>query len=756
MADDLPQDGPNQGGAGEKLVRLRWPIVAAWLAAAGGLVAFVPAVDPAANELLTFLPDDSPSLRAAELLREHFPDSAGLSQAVVVVSRTDGKLTPADRLALGRLVESLRGPLPERVAANLPTSRLPVRWAGDLPAVILPNPFVSSDGAVTIAVVEIPANFVTVRSARAVQHVRDLVARHNWPEGLEVAVTGSAAYGADYAEATMRSHDRTLWVTVVAVLVILLVIYRAPAAAFVVLGTISLAAVVAHQVLSLFSQYGLHVSTAERIFVFVLLYGLGVDYSLLYLSRFHEYLSEGISGPEAAGRAWSASMPAIAASSGTDIIGLAMLSAASFKIFQTTGHAVPIALLVALAAAMTLIPATAAVLHRWLFWPSKRMGHIGGRHIWPAVAGMVTRRPGRVLAVTLIVLAIPAAVALRIEYVYDALTGLDEQYGAVRGRRIVEEHWAVGHISPVSVVLTAEGDSGGARLEPLVKRLTRDLAAAPGVTDVRSLSQPLGRSGNSVFGALALLHPAARRKVRAAYVSTRPAAAATRLEVVLDSPGFSTKAMAALDGLRRACDRALPAGVAFHFSGATPYMADVRAVTARDFYLIAGLVLAVVFVLVLILLRDAVLSGFMIAATAFSYLATLGITQIVFVGIVGAEGLDWKVQVFLFVVLVAVGQDYNIFLAARLAEESRTATPREAARIAIIRTGTIISSAGVIMAATLGSLMVGDISLLVQLGFAFALGMLLDTFVIRPLLVPAFAVLTGHTGKPIVRRRKRE
>jgi RND superfamily putative drug exporter len=163
-----------------------------------------------------------------------------------------------------------------------------------------------------------------------------------------------------------------------------------------------------------------------------------------------------------------------------------------------------------------------------------------------------------------------------------------------------------------------------------------------------------------------------------------------------------------------------------------------------------------VFVLVLILLRDAVLSGFMIAATALSYLATLGIVQVFFVLICGWAGLDWKVQVFLFVVLVAVGQDYNIFLAARLAEESRRSPPRRAAYAAIVRTGGIISSAGVIMAATLGSLMVGDISLLVQLGFAFAVGMLLDTFVIRPLLLPAFAVLTGRTGRPLSRRRTKD
>ena len=125
-----------------------------------------------------------------------------------------------------------------------------------------------------------------------------------------------------------------------------------------------------------------------------------------------------------------------------------------------------------------------------------------------------------------------------------------------------------------------------------------------------------------------------------------------------------------------------------------------------------------------------------------SYLAALGTAWWFFTAVCGAPGLDWKVEVFLFVVMLAVGVDYNIFLAARLAEESRTKPLRAAARAAIVKTGGIISSAGLIMAATLGSLVVGDISLLVQLGFAFAVGMLLDTFVVRPLLLPAFAVLT--------------
>ena len=747
------------GSFGEKLVRVRWWIIAAWLIVPVVLGVLAPTTDPAATELRTFLPDGSPSLRAAEALRKHFPGWAGLSQAVVVLERqgpaaSPAKLTPGDLLALEGLLQRLRRPLPEALARSLPGGKLSVRGPSDFPEALQPNPMISPDGTTAIAVVEIPANFVTIRSARAVQYVRELTRETGWPDGLAVAVTGSAAFGADYAEATNRSHRKTLWVTVLAVLVILLAVYRAPAAAAAVLGTISLAAVVAHLVLAYAAAWGLHVGTAESIFVYVLLYGLGVDYSLLYLSRFREFLGEGrppgcvrTAGRQAAAAAWSATAPAIGASSGTDIAGLGMLSFAAFKVFRTTGHVVPIALLVALAAALTLVPALAAVAHRRLFWPGSRVGYFGADRLWSAVADGVTRRPGAVLVLTVLALVVPAVMGAGNRYVYDTLTDLRPQYGSVRGRQMVQRHWPPGQATPVSIVLESASGPAGGDLEPTSRRLTEALEKIPGVADVRSASQPLGRAGKNLYTRTLLSRPEARAKVNLTYLA--PATGAARLEVVPAANGFSNEAMATLRRIEQTCEGTLPAGVANSFAGATAYMSDIRDVTRRDFHLISALVLAVVFLLVLALLRDALLSGFMVAATVLSYLATLGVTHVFFVWALGGEGLDWKVQVFLFVVLVAVGQDYNIFLAARLAEESRHAGPRQAARIAVVKTGGIISSAGVIMAATLGSLLVGDILLLVQLGFACAVGMLLDTFIVRPLLLPAFAALTGRTGRPL-------
>lgn len=735
----------------EKVIALRWWIVGAWVAGAIALAVFVVEPDPAANELQTFLPVESASVRAADALAKSFPRSAGLSQAAIVVERRPGgsagsgqaaRLTDADLAALNGLAGRLRESLPEAFAGALPAGSLSVRAPGDFPGILGANPFVSGDGASAVAVVQIPATFVTIRAARVVDYVRRTVSESSFPAGLDVAVTGSAAFGADYAAAAKKSHSDTVWVTVVAVLVILLVVYRAPLAAGTVLATIALAATVAHFGLHIASHLGLHVGTAEKIFVFVLVFGVGVDYSLLYLSRFRESL-EVSPGARAAAVALSATAATILASAGTDIAGLAMLSTARFKVFQTAGMAVPIGLAVALAAALTLVPAVVAIARRRLFWPSRRTGSIGSRRIWPAVAGVVAARPGVVLIVTLVALAVPASRAFRLDFVYDALTGLGSEYGSVRGREMTRRHWPVGQTSPTIVLLQARSPAPASELPAAAARLTVDLAKLDGVADVRSLAQPLGRAG--VNPATGLLLGAAGEKVRAEYLS--PDGRATRLDVVLTHPGFSIAAMDTLQQIQRSCRDALPDGVAADFSGVTAEMADIRTVTQSDFYRIAALVLAVVFLIVLLLLREPIVSAFMVGSMVLSYLAALGAAWWFFTGVCGLAGLDWKVEVFLFVVMLAVGVDYNIFLAARLSEESRRAGPREAARTAIIRTGGIISSAGLIMAAALGSLMISSISLFVQLGFAFAVGMLLETFIVRPLLLPAFAILTGRLGR---------
>ena len=727
---------------GSGIYRFRWQVVGFWLAAVVALGVFVGPIDPTAVRETNFLPASSDHARAAAALGECFPDASGLSEAAIVFERTDAQLTAADLRAIESVAAAILRPDPPAVSRD-DLAGVKVRSPARIP---LPaNPLKSPDSLAALVIVHVPANFITVRSARLVDHVRRCVARAKLPAGLAASVSGASGFGHDYAAAAERSHRRTLTVTLIAVLGILLVVYRSPVAALVPLLAVSAAAFVAMKLLALARYVGLHVGTGEKVFVVALTYGAGMDYSLLFISRCREFLDEHRPPAQAVARGLGATFWAILASAGTDTVGLLMLCFADYGAFRSAGPAIAAALVVALLAAATLTPAIVGVLGRATYWPAKHMGQLGARRLWPAVASAVTARPGWVLAVTAVLLAVPAARALRLTWVYDALAELPaarpEGVGnAAAGIAAARRHWAAGQIAPVTVLVRAKQPVSDEKWHALARKLTRAVADVPGVRDVRSLAQPVGRDADLVSRALLV---AAASKVRAEFLSNR--APAMRLVVILDEPAFSLGSLEAVEQIRQIVRAAVPAANV-HLAGATAEMIDIRRITQSDFRRIAVGVLGVIFLMVLALLRDPALAAFMVAGTVLSYLATLGLSAWAFAA-VGAGGLDWKVEVFLFVVMVAVGVDYSIFLAARVAQEARTTAAREAVRRAVVHTGPVISSCGVIMAATTGSLMAGELKLLVQLGFALALGMLIDTFIVRPLLLPAFIALTGRTGR---------
>jgi RND superfamily putative drug exporter len=738
----------------DSLYRRRWIAAAAWPAVAVALALLVPRVDPMAVERRAFLPPDAPSRRAARELARAFPERAGLSEAVVVFERRGGRLTSDDLDAIARVAEKAgQAGLSEITPDEL--ARATIRSPGDipLPAAELPggllprNPLVSpagDEGQAALILIHVPASFITLYSARVVDHLHAAVRATRLPEGLCAAVTGSSGFGHDYAAAAQRSNRRTMFVTVAAVVCILLLVYRAPLAAMIPLTAISLAAVAALSLLRAGEHGGLHVGTAEEIFAFVLLYGAGTDYSLLLISRCRERLASGRSPARAVPTALAAVFPALAASAGTDAAGLLMLSFAEYEIFRTAGPAIAIAIGVALLAVLTLVPALLGIFGRAVFWPARTAKP--RRRFWTRVAAGVTARPGLVLLAVLPLLAVPAIRGAHLRWVYDTLAQVRVRPGAhvggaAEGLEMARRHWPAGQVAPVRILLKTEQPQDAEAWRKLSERLTGALMELDGVRDVRSLSQPLGsESAGAGERLLAVLGATA---VRDEYVGAD--GRAMRLEAALGEPAMTRTAMAELRRVREVLEAetaepGLRAKVLI--GGATAQTDDIRSVTRSDFHRVATLVLGVIFLVVLLLLRDALLAAMMVASTVLSYLATLGISHWVFTGLLGSAGLDWKVQVFLFVVIAAVGVDYNIFLAARYAEESRRHARRRAMRRALTFTGPVISSAGVIMAATLGSLMAGELVLMHQLGFALATGMLIDTFISRPLVLPAFIVLT--------------
>jgi RND superfamily putative drug exporter len=700
-------------------------------------------------------------------MARHFPDLVGQSEAVAVFERRGGPLTREDLDAIELAAGRIRRPGPDD-PNGLDLRGIHVRSPASIP--VAQNPLVSpltGQGQAAIIQVEIPVNFVTIRSTRVVQHIRTVLGSTPLPAGLETAVTGSSGYGADYALAAHRSNERSFLVTVAAVLLILIVVYRAPLAAAVPLGAVSLAAAVVLKLLDVFSFWGLHAGTAERTFVFVLLYGAGTDYSLLLVSRYREFIQSGWAHRPALTAAWSSTSRAILASGATNTIGLLALCVARFRIFQTTGPAIAMAMAVMVLAALTLVPAMLAIAGPVIFWPRRVRARTAASQplalrrersrLWRGVSVLVTTRPLAVLILAGALLAAPAVAGARVDWVYDQLTTLAPTYGAIRGKDMALRHWGVGELTPVTVLVEANRPLSTRDWDGVSRDFAARLSAVPGVADVRCATQPLGKAWSTSGPSIASLvtDPLLRLAARKEYESDDHLS--LRLVVILAYPGLSREAMATVGAIRAAATEFIaPAPssrraeiAAVYLAGATQETDDVRAITTTDFRRIAILVVGLIFVTLVVLLRRAVMAIVLAGCTVLSYLAALGIAQWVFVGLLGSTGLDWKVQVFLFVVMVAVGVDYTIFLGARMMEEARRLGgadrtplwPALAIRRAVVHTGPVISSCGVIMAATLGSLMTGDLQLLHQLGFTMAMGMLLDTFLVRPLLVPSFAIL---------------
>ncbi len=749
---------------GEFVHTHRKAILVAWLVVAVGLIAANYAAGPTDHAEPQLLPDDSPSRRAVLALCSHFPGSSGLGEAAIVFERAD-RLTREDMDAIEQVAHLIEEPsalasssdlagVNVRSPASIQPPTNPLTGEPMWRNLLVSNP--SEAGQAAMIQVSIPADYISLHSDRIVRHIRSILAAQPLPDGLTVAVSGSAGFGHDYAAAAVVSHRRTVKVTLVAVVLILLAIYRSPLAPLVPIAAISLAAVVAFAVLRIANRVGLHTGTAEEIFVFVLIYGAGVDYTLLLMSRYRELLATGCQPDAAAREGLTRSLPAILAAACTVTAGLLMMSFARYGVFRSAGPAVAIALVVALLASVTLAPAMVGIAGARLFWP-RRPGPDGPaprfsrRAIWAVLARAVTGKPVLTLAATLAVLALPALRGAKVKWVYDTLASIVAHEGrrvggAARGLEIAKRHWPVGEIGPVTVLVESPEPVAPEEWVKVASHLSRVVMPLRGVVGVRSMSAPLGTDEPAAANFLA--GTVGWGRVVQEYVSADGRAA--RMTVLMDKPALSLEAMASVRRIQvtaeTAAARLLP-GSSVLTAGASAEMADIRDVTRSDFKIIVGMALAAIFIIVLVLLRDAILAAFMVASTLVSYFAALGISYWVFVALLGEAGLDWKVEVFLFVVMVAVGQDYNIFLTARLSQEAILLPPRRATRRALVHTGPVISSCGLIMAATLGSLMSGRLLLLRQLGFALALGMLIDTFVVRPLLLPAFVAVTGRTGR---------
>ncbi|MET1017546.1 MAG: MMPL family transporter [Leifsonia flava] len=666
------------------------------------------------NDQSQFLPADSEATQVQEL-QEGFRDG-DVIPAIVVYQR-DGGLTDADDSAIDADAEYFQEI--EGVIAD-----------GVSPAVV------SEDGEAAELFVQIDASAET---KDVVGEMRERIA-DTAVDGLTASVTGPAGFTTDLAGAFAGIDGILLGVALLAVFIILIIVYRSPLLPVIVLGTSlsSLCAAVL-AVVSLAKADILLLNGQTQGILFILVIGAATDYSLLYISRYREAL-------HVHERKWDATIAAlkgawepILASGGTVIAGLLMLLASELNSNKILGPVAAIGIVFALLGSLTLLPALLLWAGRVAFWPvrPKVAAHtaaddeIATKGVWPWVARLVARRPRLIWIVsTLILLVLSLGVTqLKADGVPTSEFVLGESQ-ARDGQAVLGEHFPGGSGTPA--VIIAPEDS--------LQEVADIALGTDGVSDVAVLSE------DSPSGSL----PVTTEGIQPLGPPGTPAGEPTvvdgqiQLNATLDYASDSDEAEAVVADLR---DQLAAVGTDADpvlVGGATAVALDTKNAAIHDRNLIIPLVLGVILLILMLLLRSIVAPVLLIATVVLSFGAALGVSAVVFNGVFGFAGADPTVPLFGFVFLVALGVDYNIFLMTRVREEAIVHGAREGVLRGLVVTGGVITSAGLVLAATFAALGVLPILFLVQLSFIVAFGVLLDTFLVRSLLVPALAYDIGR------------
>ncbi len=657
-------------------------------------------------------------------------------------------------------------------------------------------------------------NIATVEAVqRLIDDVVDYSSRYTDP-GLRLLMTGSAAIGGETLLAARDAIRYTEWITVAMILLILAVVYRAPLLVAVPMISIGVAVLVATSLVALLTGWSIHhtvpglnlrVFTTSRIFVVVILFGAGTDYCLFLIARLREEMVKTV-WPVACRNALAGVMGALMGSALTTVVGLGTLWIAQFGKFHYTGPVIAICLLVGLLVCTTLTPALLCALGPRVFWPSRISSQssasvslfgdtpesrsLAGGGLWSWIALMLTRRPLPTLFLGIAILAVPGFYGFANEssVTYDLSSQLSHSAASRKGLRLLAEHFEIGEINPVTVLLERPDETPRDQFAEQIKELSRQLYAVPGVVTVRTADDPLGDfppnremgllSGDAWRRRALQNHRIAQRY----FFSSNPQLAnrLARLDVTIDGNPFSIETAEHVLELSRYLNRQAGSqdsvwkGSRVLLAGTTPSIIDLRTITLSDNRRIKIAVVIAVFIVLVLVIHRVGLCLYLIATVLLSYYATLGLTILFFRAAYGSDyvGLDWKLPLFLFVILVAVGQDYNVYLVTRIVEEQQRLGWLAALRRAVSKTGGIITACGLVMAATFFSMTAsawlppiahwlgfadagGGTALrgIVELGFALGLGVLIDTFYVRTILVPSFVAIMGqYSVKPAMRR----
>ena len=693
------------------------------------------------NEQEEFLPVGVESVQALEILRNKYPMDDGIP-AIAVFHSDDG----FDEFELGGIHDYIKflgsDDLPGVIFDQIPT----------LDGYSLINAFKSSDGstfAIPFKVTGSPSDPSFSNSIDAAVAQAQLIGGR---VQVDANLTGPATILRDAVKIFQSIDLRITLVTILVVIVIMFFIYRAPGLVFIPLFILVSALMVARFVATLVVDLtGLPLNDQVTSIMSVLLFGVGTNYVLFIVARYREEITNSSDRFRAMESAMRKVGPSIIGSSMTTVVAMFLLIFSTLGSFKTMGPMLAITVSIMLIVALTVLPAAIVLMSRLAFWPSRTIAsqqNLVTKPIWEKIGRFVVNRPKTVFLVTTAILLIAITPSFRMVPSFNFIDGFPDDVESKSGYALLKKGFAPGDLSPTSVFIHTP-DHDVIDHSAFIEGLANAIEDNPGVNYVKGMTRPYGSYiGQQVDEASLKMF-------------NSPDGTTSRLDVSLMGDPYSEKALTVIEDIRSIIQSTINSqsitGVEVLVGGDTAVQLDTKTVIDEDTRLLAPLILFAILCVLILIQRSFVAPLYLLFSVIISYAATFGISIFIFQDILNHTGVAYSNGIWIFVFLVALGADYNIFVIARIKEETERLGFNEGIAVAVGKTGGVVTSAGIILASTFAVLTTLPLRDVFQLGMAVMLGVLIDTFVVRTLLVPSMAaILKNYSWWPLLGSRKSE
>jgi RND superfamily putative drug exporter len=740
------------GAIGSFAVKFRWFILVAWIVAAGAVPHFLPSLASVTQgNNANFLPASAPSQHATDLAK---PFGLGtLTPVPVIAAVSEGKLTAGDIAWLGTLEKDLKGTSTVVKVSDLGQS---ADGQAEQLQVLSSVGQGDADGLTTL-----------------VGNLRSTIAKAGPPSGVQVHLAGAVAVQVDQQKKSGSTGNEEEGISVVFILILLLLIFRSLLAPLITLFPAFIAVAISGPLVGEAAQAGLKVSQIAQLMLIVLVLGAGTDYGLFLVFRVRELLRTGLAPKEAVQQALIRVGESISFSALTVVAALLSLLAATFQIYSQLGIPLAIGIGVMLLAGLTLLPALLAIFGRAAFWPTRTREGTGKVGVWGRLATRIVKRPAAALITGVVVFgALAVAVTAYNPAGFGGTLSAPSGTDSAAGQALLTKHFPSSSANPTNLIYKLKQPVWD---DPQVVTTGQKVITQSGqFTAITGPLDPVGgvtltpAEFTTLHAELAKLGPAASLpatppanltvspsayqlyRATAPYVSADGLTFQFEANLTAGDPS-STAAMNAVPALRHTAAQAASAmGAAdYGVGGEAPAFYDISQISDSDLLHVIPIAILVIGVLLALVMRSLVAPLYLIASVGLSYLAALGLSVLIFIKLAGDGGLTFILPFLMFVFLLALGEDYNILVMSRIREEAHHLPLREAVSRAVGATGSTVTSAGMVLAGTFAVFAVvggrgSGGSQIRDVGVGLALGVLMDTFVVRTVLVPSTVVLLGR------------